>query len=289
ELLAPFAVAAIAVSFTVNWLLLRAAFQPLVMLEDVVRQVRNGNFSIRPKTIAFPDPALQQFAETLTEMLDSVQRHRARLTSLSAALLRAQEEERKRVARDLHDDTAQSLTAVLLELKLLAPGLPSGEAQLLEQARQQVVLALEGVHRMSLNLRPPSLEEMGLVAAIESRIDELQSLGGPDVRFHHPPELQRLSDLKELALYRLVQEALTNVLKHAQAGHVIVDLQASETVVSMEVTDDGVGFDQANLEPEAGLGLFGMSERMVMVGGTLSIVSRPGQGTTISASVPLAD
>lgn len=285
-----FSTMAVTVSFVVNWLLLRAAFQPLTMLEDVVRQVRNGNFSVRPRPIAFPDPAVQQFAETLTQMLDSVQRYRTRVSNLSAAVLTAEEEERKRVARDLHDDTAQSLTAVLLQLKLLGSQLGTDEAsEALSEAREQVVQTLEGVHRMSLNLRPPSLEEMGLIAAIESRIDDLRGLDGVRLQFRHPKSGGRLAPTKELVLYRVVQEALTNVLKHSGANQVLVELASRDGSTTVSVADNGVGFEPTDVGPGSGLGLFGMNERMAMVGGQLTISSTPGHGCEIRASVPVGD
>jgi signal transduction histidine kinase len=209
-----------------------------------------------------------------------------RLTSL---VISAQEEERRRIARELHDDTAQALTSVLIRARLLArqaqiDSVREGLLDLLEQ----ITTAIDGVRRMALDLRPSTLDDLGLVPAVESYAREFSDRWGVPVRVHARANGHRLPRDQELLVYRIVQEALTNIAKHADATAVEIDLTADREHVEATVRDNGRGFDPAATLAlrERGLGLFGMQERAQLAGGTLQLQSRPGTGTTVSLAIP---
>jgi signal transduction histidine kinase len=203
-------------------------------------------------------------------------------------VVEAQELERRRLARELHDETGQALTSILLGLKAIRAAEEPAEAEHAEaEVRGLVVQALQDVRRLAVELRPTALDDFGLVPALErlastfeerSGIQTAVEAGVGDERF--PPEV-------ETVLYRLVQEALTNVVKHAAADHVSIVLTRRDGGIGAIVEDDGQGFvpDQAG---EEALGLVGMRERIALVGGTLAVESTPGTGTALVAYVPLA-
>jgi signal transduction histidine kinase len=189
-------------------------------------------------------------------------------------VIEAQELERKRLARELHDETGQALTSILLGLKPLEDAL-NGEARAkVGSLRELVVSTLQDVRRLAVELRPTALDDFGLAAALERLVAGLREHGD-----------ERLAPEVETALYRIVQEALTNVVKHAGARHVGVVLTRRDGAVVAMVEDDGRGFDTASARAE-GLGLVGMRERAALVGGTLQIESGEGGGTTVVAQVP---
>jgi signal transduction histidine kinase len=196
----------------------------------------------------------------------------------------AQELERGRVARELHDETGQALTSILLSLKALEERLEGEDARAAaHEVRELVVSTLQDVRRLAVELRPSALDDFGLVAALERLTQSFSEQTGIVVDFEAAlPE--RLPEEVETALYRTVQECLTNVVKHARAGRVSVLLRRRNGSVAAVVEDDGAGFDPA-LGREGGFGLVGMRERLALLGGRLEIESGD-RGTTVAASVP---
>jgi len=197
----------------------------------------------------------------------------------------AQELERRRLARELHDQTGQELTSVLLGLKAVEEAKSDEErAEALATVREQVVETLHDVRRLAVELRPKALDDFGLVAALERLRDTFAEQTGMrvDLEAH---ESERLPSDVETALYRIVQEALTNVVKHAQASAVSIVLARSGRAITAVIEDNGRGFTPDG-ESE-GLGLVGMGERLALLGGKLKVESRPGAGATIVAEVPL--
>jgi two-component system, NarL family, sensor histidine kinase DevS len=192
----------------------------------------------------------------------------------------AQELERKRLARELHDETGQALTSILLGLKPLEERGADVAA-----VRELVVSTLQDVRRLAVELRPSALDDFGLVAALERLVDTFGEQTGIAVDMEARLGDARLAGEVETALYRIVQEALTNVVKHAGATHVSVVLTRKGDTVAAVVEDDGQGFD-SDTTREEGLGLAGMRERVEIVGGRLRIESAPGSGTTLAAEVP---
>jgi signal transduction histidine kinase len=199
----------------------------------------------------------------------------------------AQELERARLARELHDETGQALTSILLGLKSLedAPAGDDGRAALAE-VRELVVSTLQDVRRLAVELRPAALDDFGLVPALERLVGTFREQTGMTVDLENRLKDRRLPTDVETALYRIVQEALTNVVKHADAGRVSIVLAHRDRSVAVVVEDDGSGFDPAAARDE-GLGLVGMRERVGLVGGRLRIESAAGTGTTLVAEVPL--
>jgi len=201
-------------------------------------------------------------------------------------VVEAQELERARLARELHDETGQALTSILLGLKSLEDRLDSDEGRAAAtELRELVVTTLQDVRRLAVELRPSALDDFGLVAAIERLTETFAAGSGIAVDLDARLGDERLPGEIETALYRLVQEALTNVLKHAGAARVRVTLTRDDGGVTAVVEDDGAGFDAATRN--GGLGLTGMRERLGIVGGRLTIDSTSGRGTTLLAEVPL--
>jgi PAS domain S-box-containing protein len=211
----------------------------------------------------------------------------ARSRDLSARLLNAEEEERKRIAHDLHDQVGQELTALKIRLETAArtTDSPAWRAQVLEAAAAAGE-TLQRVRQMSVDLRPPQLDALGLAVALRALVERYSALGKTALHFNSREFPGRLAADLEIVCFRVVQEALTNVLRHSGADNAWVDLSAGDGVVRVSVRDDGVGFDADRLlQPAAsGLGLLGMQERCSFAGGTLDIRSQPGQGCTVTAT-----
>jgi signal transduction histidine kinase len=231
--------------------------------------------------------------QKVTRQADELRRLSEERGYLLEKTITAQEEERKRIARELHDDFAQTLTALTIGLETALQTLPPEIAPLREQlARVQdlTTTTLGQTHRWIQDLRPRMLDDLGLVPAIrwyaETRLEAI----GVQVQLEVSRFKGRLSPELETTLFRVIQEAINNVAKHAQARHVRIRLEFADARVLAEVEDDGVGFDpQAFLavhEGTRGIGLLGMRERVTLVGGLLTVDSRPGRGTHIRIEVP---
>ncbi len=286
-----FAMIGTLVSVVVNWMVLRATFQPLDELERTVDQVRQGNFSVRASKPDFGDPNIDALSQTMNGMLDTVERYRAQLHNLSMQVVSAQEEERKRIARELHDDTAQVLTAQLLRLKTLEATSAQLDADNLQQLIDMTAAALEDVRHMAYELRPPSIDDLGLHASVESLTAQFRERFGIPIAYRTEGSKRRFPSGIEIAMYRIVQEALTNVAKHANADSATVELGSDERFVWARVQDHGAGFDPLSVDRSdgSGLGLFGMQERTTLFNGKLKIDAAPGRGTTVTVRIPLPE
>jgi two-component system, NarL family, sensor histidine kinase DevS len=199
----------------------------------------------------------------------------------------AQELERRRLARELHDETGQSLTSILLGLRAIEEALTPDDARAAAASVRELVLStLQDVRRLAVELRPKALDDFGLVPALERLTATFAEQTGIDVHFQAMLPSTRLPAEVETTLYRIVQEALTNVVKHARANRVSILLTRKDGGVTVVIEDDGGGFDPANTS-DGGLGLIGMRERVALVGGRIAIESGPESGTTLVAEVPL--
>lgn len=288
---AGFVIAGVLLSISVNYFVLRAAFQPLRGLERVTEAVRQGNLSERAEPALFDDPQLSRLAATFNATLDELDRDRHELRALASQVIRAQEQERQRVARELHDDTAQVLFAQLLRVTTLRSSPIAEVSATAAVLEQMTVEALESVRRLALELRPPALDDLGLDAALEGLAQRFSDQLHIPVDYQSRGPRARLSEEIELILYRVAQESLTNIVKHAHAARAWIDLDRGEHDLSLSIRDNGVGFDPAALEASSlngtGLGIFGMQERAALAGGVLRIWQRPGGGTEVFAFVPL--
>jgi PAS domain S-box-containing protein len=215
-----------------------------------------------------------------------------RLRALSRRLLEIQEEERGRLARDLHDDIGQALTALKIQVESLR--LASGEegqrggaprgAHRVDECVETIQSTLERVRQLSLSLRPPQLDDLGLAAALRSHLDRQARVAGLAPHFDADEAPHDIAPETETACFRVAQEAITNVLRHAQARNLWVRLFDSGGRLALSVRDDGLGFDARTVR---GLGLAGMEERTALVGGSLELHAFPGKGTVVLATFPI--
>lgn len=220
---------------------------------------------------------------------------RERLRELTIRLTQAQEEERRRIARELHDEIGQALTIVKMRVRMLENALPEGATAAQEKmdiVRGLVDDTLQSVRALSQELRPPLLDELGWEAALSWLCESFSARTGLDVSCTHENEgeLGRLDSAIELTIYRTVQEALTNIARHAEAGSAAVTTHPFPDNLQVIIEDKGKGFDLDALRrsdhPHSGLGLLGMAERVEMVGGHIDIDSEPGRGTRIAVVLP---
>ncbi len=222
-------------------------------------------------------------------LFDQVRAGHERLQSLSRRLVEVQESERRYIARELHDQTSQALTALKFGLHHLEQDFQHPEALLahLAEMKQLTDEVLEDLHRLAMDLRPASLDHLGLVTALEQLVRTIGDRYHLSMHFKAVgiSELDRLPNDVETTLYRIVQEALTNVIRHAKASNVDVILELQDGKALAIIEDDGVGFDIQDIQ-HGHLGLLGMEERAQMAGGGLQIESKAGGGTTIVAEVP---
>lgn len=224
-------------------------------------------------------------------LIDELQESRRRLQVLSHRLIDVQEAERKRLARELHDQIGQALTAVQISLQSARPSPDDGTSRVIDGCLAILDEALQLVHDLSLDLRPSLLDDLGLGAALRWYVERTTARAGLEPRLSIESLRPRLSSEVETACFRIAQEALTNIVRHARAKTVWVSVAHEDSLLKLAVRDDGVGFDLnvalAQKGPDASLGLQGMQERASALGGVVSINSTPGKGTEVQASFPL--
>jgi len=222
-------------------------------------------------------------------LFEQVRAGRERLQALSSRLVDAQEAERSHIARELHDETGQALSSLLLGLSLLEQEADRPEAVIahVTELEGMAVEMLENLHRLAMNLRPAALDHLGLVAALDQYVETFSRQHDISVQFEAVGLAGgRPAAAVETAFYRIVQEALTNIVRHAQATRVDVLLERRGDQVVILIEDDGVGFDPKAAMQSGRMGLFGMRERAERLGGTLVIESGAGTGTTVLVEVP---
>ncbi len=278
------------VSVALNFVLLQFAFRPLMDLGKIMNHVQAGERSLRAPLTGV-DLQADQLASTFNMMLEAIDEANRQRATL---IINAQEEERKRVARELHDETSQILTSLLISLAVLEESITSQQARdRIAETRQMAHQTLRAIRNLSFDLRPSALDDLGLLPALHWYIKEYQQKCALEVDFQASGFKERLPAELETVLYRIVQEALTNTARHAQAQKVIVRLEESKHEIHAIVSDNGSGFDAEKVKKmpgagqEHGWGLVGMHERASLLDGHLTITSRPEQGTTIDVSIPL--
>lgn len=213
---------------------------------------------------------------------------RKRLRAFTAGAVKAAEEERLRIARELHDDTAQRLAALIIRLKLaLDAKRPDDRAAMCGQVLEELRETAESVRRIARGLRPPALEDAGVVTALQAHLRATVEHLDLTSEFDFEAIDHLLHRDAKLVLYRVVQEALSNVIRHAEASHVSIQIGVRENAVRAIVEDDGVGFDPETLDGERGLGLMGMKERAGGVGGSVTIDRSGTGGCRILLSIPI--
>jgi PAS domain S-box-containing protein len=217
-----------------------------------------------------------------------------RLRTISSHLETVREEERKRIARDLHDETSQVVSSLSAHIEAAVNVLPpAGDKarSLLQKAQQLSISILDELHKVIYELHPFLLDDLGLVPAVESLIENNIKTKGPEIQLKIQGKAKRLNSQLEMTLFRVIQEALNNIVRHAGARHATVTIRFQKSEVIAAIEDDGVGFDVAGLTDVAnrrrGFGLLGMRERIGLIDGTIDIDSKPNAGTSIKIRVPL--
>jgi signal transduction histidine kinase len=260
-----------------------------------------GLFSLAKKEASYFNDEHLRLAETLSSqasvavenavLFEQMQAASARLQTLSRRLVEVQESERRTVARELHDEAGQALVSLRYGLQLLEreTGGGDGVAARVAELKQTTDVVIDSLHRLAAALRPPSLDLLGLDAALRQYLGSIVAKSGLEVRYKARGLTERLPSAVETALYRIVQEAVTNVVRHAHATRVDVLAERSDGRVLVVVEDDGLGFTPRLAEIATHLGVIGMRERAEALGGKLTIESAPGAGTTVAVEVSCAD
>ena len=260
------------------WGVARSVKRPLAQLDEAAARIAAGD-------LTKPLPSLGH--DEIGRLGRSFEAMRVALTKdetrrrLLRKVITAQEEERKRIARELHDETCQTITA--LKMKLDVAGM--------EDAQAMATRSIDELHRIIYDLRPSILDDLGLLPAIRWMAQRNLAPQGVQVRCEFEEPLARLPFEMEIAVFRAVQEAINNVVRHARAETVLIEVSVNRGVLEVDIEDDGAGFDVASLGgPEAGgrgLGILGMHERMELIGGSSKVISSRGSGTRVSLRVPI--
>lgn len=268
----------------ISLVMLRGVLAPLRRLAAVMEQVEPLDPGRRLDEREARYAEVIAVARAFNAMLDRLEDER-RLSS--RRVLEAQEAERIRIARELHDDIGQTLTAVAIEAERAAGDGGDGDERslALRHTATAVRASLDDVRRIARELRPEALDDLGLVNALISLCRRVDAQSGLRVRIHAPEALPKLSSEAEVVLYRVAQESLTNVIRHARARNAEVSLTARDGTVTLVVGDDGVGLDGEGA-PDGGTGITGMRERALLVDGRLELRPRPGGGTEVVLCVP---
>ncbi len=272
-----------------NSLLLRARLEPMDRLVKAMTDADLSRPGMRARTPRRSARELHELTDAFNRMLTRLEEERR---ESGRAVLHAQEQERSRIAQDLHDEVNQALTAILLRLSATIGDAPRGLRSELQQTQELVSQAMDELLALARQLRPTALDDHGLIAALASQVSDFGQRTGVQTRFHHHGAVPLLSDEEQLVIFRVTQESLSNITKHAGARSVDVELSFVGRTL-LRVRDDGNGFPPAPggrvnghvRGRPGGLGLSGMRERALHVGGTLDIFTAPGAGTTIELTM----
>jgi two-component system sensor histidine kinase UhpB len=269
-------------ALTFNVVRIRRAFAPLrdfaAQMEQVdLRHPERARVGGSAETVE-----LAAFTDAFNTMLERLADERR---AGSRAALLAQERERLRIARALHDEAGQTLTAVILEIERAAAQGPESERERMAELAAELQSTLNEIRRISRELRPEALDDLGLINALIALSTRAARQGDLQVERQLADDLPSLSTELELVIYRVAQEALTNVLRHAEASHCLIELESQDGSVELRVSDDGRGMP-GRIEGAA-IGIEGMRERALLAGGSLAIEPRADVGTTVRLSVPV--
>lgn len=261
----------------VNSVVLRRRFAPLDKLIDVMERIDLTSPGVRADVPEADSEDVIRLVQAFNRMLDRLEDERSRTAT---AVLQGQEAERARVARDLHDECNQALTAVLLRLEAHVHDAPSPELEAdLRETKKVAIAAMDELLRLARELRPAALDDHGLEAALRTQLERFSDATGVPAALRCYDPLIDLADHEQTVVYRVVQESLSNVTRHAQASSVIVEVGRDHGRPVVRVVDDGVGFSPGDATD--GIGLVGMRERARLARGRVRVASQPGRGTAV--------
>lgn len=279
---------ALALSVAVNLALVYLALRPLGALERTAERVWRGDLAARVPTSPLADRDMARVGRTINLLLDAANEDRARLRRLAAQVISAQDGERSRIARELHDSTAQTLAGLMFQLSAAARDADPAQRERLEGLREVATAALEEVRTLSHSVYPRVLDDLGLEAALEWLARRARERGALDVAVEAEGAGRAVPPAAAAVLYGVAQEALRNAERHGDGEAVRIALRVGPGTATLEVADDGRGFDVAEAEGRRpGMGLFTMRERVALVDGRLTVDSTLGAGTRVVATVPL--
>jgi two-component system, NarL family, sensor histidine kinase UhpB len=294
-----FIVIATLLGLLINVALLRASFRPLFGLLHTIRRVSAGNTHTRAK-VTSADTEIGELAQAFNSMLDRLEQARREQAML---ILQAQEEERRRLALELHDESSQNLSALLIHTEILSQSLQAiPESMFIQPIYEQLLKGLQQLNRLTQKtldnlrilaqqLRPSVLDDLGLHSALRWLAEDSRERLQLPVEVHlerieETVRNQKRASHYETTLFRIAQESLTNAARYAHAEHAWLSLKRDLHSIRLQVRDDGCGFDP--FQRHAGLGIAGMRERAALLEGEVTIVSQPGEGTTVEACLPLS-
>jgi two-component system, NarL family, sensor histidine kinase UhpB len=268
-------VAGILCAVLVNGVVLRRRFAPLEQLIDVMERIDLARPGVRAEIPGADSADVLRLVQAFNRMLKRLEDERTRT---AAAVLQGQESERARVARDLHDECNQALTAVLLRLEAHVHHAPEDLRAELRETKEVAITAMDQLLRLARELRPAALDDHGLHAALRTQLERFTEQTGVPAVLRCYDELTDLPHHEQTVVYRVVQESLSNITRHAQASNVVVEVGLDHGRPIVRIVDDGVGF----ADPAGdGIGLVGMRERARLARGRLQVHSVPGRGTTV--------
>ncbi len=319
-----FGILSLFVAFSLSWGMARSVVRPVSQLTEATRYISRGdlsrpipslgndeiadlaqNFDFMRKALSKSLDEIQQWnreleakvkerTRELEESQHEIEEKETARSQLLRKVLTIQEEERKRIARELHDETTQSILALVMRLEATlaaSKDLPAEAREKLLGVKSLAIKTLDNVHKVIFDLRPSVLDDLGLLSAIRWYADNRLVAEGIKTRVEVTGEETKLPPQVEIALFRVVQEAISNICKHAEAHSVVISVEFTDTAIKIEIEDDGKGFDPATVNPQAGqvqgMGLLGMKERITLLGGKFNLEAHPGSGTHLTVEVEM--
>lgn len=289
-----FSFVGILITLLVNRMIIRTALYPLHELGNAIEKVHSGQINIPDSLKNYKDPDISRLVIVIDSMLTRMANYTSQLQAISERAINAQEEERVRIARSLHDDTAQSISMLIIDLDRLGNFLPPDRPDItrsVADAQNVATRLLENLRKIIWDLRPSILDDLGLYSAIRWFARTNLEKAGVKVEFVAADEGMRLPPHLETMLFRIAQEAISNILRHANASKVSIRLWTMAEQLWLEIKDDGRGFDIEKAAEGAvdrkQLGLLGIEERVSLVGGAVKVESAEGSGTCLQLHIPL--